>query len=305
MTGKKKAVLVLTPPAPCRKGRSDDFKKFVALSGLETIRKVIAGHMRVILDSDAKTSCPDVSYVDVIEAAVKADWKGPDVTPGLTAIIHMLSHADDLCTVAEAGNGSLENFAIAVDRIHQLYKMGYAVPGPDLNDGVSRVAVAVSTAMEMLFVRTCLKVNEDSDPKIVFDIDRDNVNSYSEAIVTTWIQESLFADLASPYVTVPFTSNGKANKALQKKVRTMVQGLKDSTSPEHIVKEVVRYLRSLLKIKTIVVDGKALTGRHVVAMRDDLMTYLGNTARQVLMTDGTPGVVQTLHERLNVAMPAE
>lgn len=303
MSEKKKAVLVITPPAPCRKGRSDDFKKLVALSGLETIRKVIAGHMRVIMDAEAKTPFPDVSYVDVIEAAVKADWKGPDVMPGLTAIIYMLSHADDLCTVAEAGNATLENFALAVDRIRKLYETGYAVPGPDLNDGVSRVAVAVSTAMELLFVRTCLKVNEDSDPRIVYDIDRDNVNAYSEAIVTTWIQESLFADLTSPYVIVPFTGNGKANKALQKKVRVMVQGLKDSSSPEHIVKEVLRYLRSLLKIKTIVVDGQALTGRHVVAMRDDLMTYLGNTARQVLMADGTPGVVATLHEKLNVARP--
>lgn len=303
MSAKKKTVLVLTPPAPCRKGRSDDFKKFVALSGLETIRRVIAGHMRVILDEGAKTTCPDVGYVDVIEAAVNADWKGADVMPGLTAIIHMLSHADDLCTVAKAENSTLENFALAVDRIRKLYETGYAVPGPDLNDGVSRLAVAVSTAMELLFVRTCLKVNEDSDPRIVFDIDRDNVNAYSEAIVTTWIQESLFADLASAYLTVPFTNNGKANKAFQKKVRAMVQGLKDTCSPEHIVNDVLRYLRSLLKNKTIVVDGRALTGRHVVAMRDDLMTYLGNTARQVLMADGTPGVVKTLHERLNVARP--
>lgn len=302
MTTTNKTVLIRMQPAPCRKGRSDDFKKAVALSGLNTIRHVVVGHIMSIIGEEAKTPCPDVRYVDAVEAAVNADWRGPTVMPGLTAIIHMLSHAAELCTVAKAEKSTLENFALTVDRIRVLYETGYAVPGPDLNDGVSRVAVAVSTAMELLFIRTCLKVNEDSDPRVVFDIDRENVSVHSEAIVTTWIQESLFADIASSYITVPFTTNDKANRALQKKVRAMVQGLKDSSS-DHIVKDVLRYLRSILKVKTIVIDGRALTGRHVVAMRDDLMTYLCNTARQVLMANGTAGVVKTLHEKLNVAQP--
>lgn len=302
MSAKKKVVTVLTPPAPCRKGMSDDYKKFVALTGLDTIRTVIAGHMRVILDSEGKTNCQDVRYVDVIEAAVRADWKGQDTMPGLTAIIYMLSHADDLCSVAGAPSTTQELVAVTVDRIRKLYETGYAVPGPDLNDVVARVAISVATAMESLFVRTCLKVNEDSDPRIVFDIDRDNVNSYSEAIVTTWIQQSLFADIESPYLTVPF-GNAKDRKVMQKKVRAMIQGIKNSSSPEKVVKDLLRYLRSLMKVKTICIDGNSLTGRHVVAMRDDLIAHLGTTARQVLMTDGTARVLKTLHEQLDRALP--
>lgn len=302
MSSRKKVVVVLTPPAPCRKDTSDDYKKHVALTGLDTIRAVIAGHMRVIIDSECTTNCPDVSYVDTIDAAVRADWKGKDAVPGLTAIIYMLSHADDLCSVAEASNATRELVALTVDRIRQLHEAGYAVPGPDLNDIVARVAVSVSTAMESLFVRTCLKVNGDADHRIVFDIDRDNVNAYSEAIVTTWIQQSLFADLESPYLTVPF-GNGKGRKVMQKKVRLMVQGLKDSSSPEHIVKNVMRYLRSLMKVSTICIDGQSLTGRHVVAMRGDLMAYLDRTAKQVLMTDGTPSVLKTLHQQMDRALP--
>jgi hypothetical protein len=304
MSPNKKAVIVMTPPAPCRKDTSDEYKKHVALTGLDTIRTVIAGHMRVILDSEGTINCPDVGYVDVIEAAVRADWKGQDTMPGLTAIIYMLSHADDLCSVAEAPSTTQELVAVTVDRIRKLYETGYAVPGPNLNDVVARVAISVATAMESLFVRTCLKVNEDSDPRIVFDIDRDNVNAYSEGIVTTWIQESLFADVESPYLTVPF-GNAKDRRVMQKKVRTMIQGIRDTSSPERIVNDVSRYLRSLTKVKTICVDGHSLTGRHVVAMRDDLMEYLGTTARQVLTTDGTVNVLKTLHEQLDRACPVE
>jgi hypothetical protein len=302
MSPRNKAVVVMTPPAPCRKDTSDEYKKNVALTGLDTIRAVIAGHMRVIVDSEGTIGCPDVRYVDVIEAAVRADWKGQDAVPGLTAIIYMLSHADDLCSVAEAPSTTQELVAVTVDRIRKLHELGYPVPGPDLNDVVARVAISVATAMESLFVRTCLKVHEDSDPRIVFDIDRDNVNAYSEAIVTTWIQQSLFADLESPYLAVPF-GNAKDRKAMQKKVRTMVQGIKDTSSPERVVRDVSRYLRSLTKVKTICVDGHSLTGRHVVAMRGDLIAYLGTTARQVLTTDGTPRVLKTLHEQLDSARP--
>ena len=137
---------------------------------------------------------------------------------------------------------------------------------------------------------------------LVFDIDRDNVNAYSEAIVTTWIQQSLFADIESPYLTVPF-GGAKDRTVMQKKVRSMIQGIKDSSSPEQVVKDVSRYLRSLMKVKTICVDGHSLTGRHVVAMRGDLIAYLGTTARQVLMTDGTARVLKTLHEKLDRARP--
>ena len=190
MSAQKKAVVVLTPPAACRKGMSDDYKKCVALAGLDGVRAVIAGHMRVVPDSD----CPDVRYLDAIEAAVRADWDRDAAVPGLTAIIHMLSHADDLCTIAGASNATQELVALAVGRIRTLHEAGYAVPGPDLNDVVARVAVSVATAMETLFVRTCLVADGESDPRIVLDVDRDNVNSYSEAIVTTWIQGALFAD---------------------------------------------------------------------------------------------------------------
>jgi hypothetical protein len=302
MSAHKKVVTVMTPPAPCRKGKSDDHKKCLALCGLDTIKSVIAGHMRVILASEGTNNCPNVRYVYTIEAAVRADWKGPDAVPGLTAIIHMLSHADDLCAVAVAPNTTHELVALTVDRICKLHEAGYAIPGPDLNDVVSRVAMSVATATESLFVRTCLKVNEGSDPRIVFDIDRDNVNAYSEAIATTWIQHALFADLESPYLTVPF-GDAKNSKVMQKKVRVMVQGLKGSSSPEHVVKTVVRYLRSLMKVKTTCVGGSTLTGRHIVAMRDDLIAYLGTTARQVLTINGTAGVLNSLHEQLNRARP--
>lgn len=306
MATRKKAVVVFTPPAPCRKDRSDDYKKCVALQGLDTIRSVIEGQLRIIADAEAMASCHEVRYVDALTAAVEADWAGESAVPGLTAIIHLLSHADDLCAVAHASNASQEAVAMTVARIRTLHKAGYAVPAPDLNDVVSRVAVSVATAMEALLVRTCLTVDADCGPHIVLDVDAlETVNAYSEAIVTTWIQQVLFAPASSPYLTVPFTADEKANRGLQKKVRVMVQGLQDMSSPTHIVASVLRYLRALLKVRTVCLGGATLTGRHIVALRADLIAYLGNCARQVLTTDGTLDVARRLHEQLDRARPAD